>query len=627
MRETEEMEDILSLEAAYGVSGMRRQSILNMVLIGGIALSATGWAGPIFPTLPKMLEQQWKSHEVVHSVRLTGPSGGLYLDHVDRHKVLRRFLDARGVHPLLQIVERPSDFDQGRHGYGLTGAARFNIRSYSLKVGRYDVCDVSIRTVESPSGSIHALGVVPVVGGVYPFSDDAWQAQDEALVVALHHLSKVGVDTRYHIVTQASMCLYPQNEELIPAWKLVVRAGNIPYQMFVGESEVFDGGILGFDATAKVRAYRKNPKDAQIVDFDVNVSGDGFMTNEYFITSSGDPSRPRQQSASNTFTQSPSSNYFQEQSTFAHVNEHFDFATSKGYIWKGPKPLTVKSNVTFSGGEVNNALYTPFDGRFGPFILIANGDGVGFQSLALDSDVVSHEFGHHIVFGSLTSTSGESLVIHEGLADAIAFMRSGDGCLGESICPVKSNPSDSKCQINGACLRSGATTMKYQDPSYNSSQSHFKGQVVSGLFWDMYRSGKIPTSEMGKLAIGTVSFLPARADMAALVVAILDADFALFNRQYQSVIIEAAETRGLGVQNLGINLASIDGIAPPPEDQGSRSKSGGDGFLGLCSIGTVSRSSESSVLVALVLILPILAQIAAARRRPVLVRVPKSKQK
>jgi hypothetical protein len=602
---------------------MLKQYISGLLTMGLILCPAMVHAGSLFPTLPKMIETEWQSHSIMQSTRLRhSAAGGLSLDHYDRHRVLREILQIRGVHPLMQLVERPSDYEGARRGISLTGAAHLNVRHYLLRVGKYDVCDANFRTVESPSGTLNAMGVIPNVSAVYPFVDDAWPGKDEAVSSALSNLMAAGVDPRSYILTQASMCLYPEHEQLTPAWKIVLRIGHVPYQFYVGDAGVLEGDILGFDIDAKVRAYRKNPKDGQISDFTVNVTGDGFLTNEYFTTTSSDPARPRQQASNNIFAQSMSSGYAPEQSAFAHVNEHFDFASSKGYLWKGPKPLTVKTNVTFSGGDVNNALYTPFDGRFGPFILIANGDGIGFQGLALDSDVVSHEFGHHIIFGSITSTQGESLVIHEGLADAIAFMRSGDGCLGESICPVKANPSDSRCQINGSCLRSGATSMKYGDSTYNSSQAHFKGQIVSGLFWDLYQSGKIPKDEMGKLAIGTVAYLPARANIAALVTAILDADFALFNRQYQSAIIDAAAGRGMGVDKLGINLASIDGIAPPSEEE-SKSKSGGGGFLGLCSIGSGHMSMESSLLIAIILILPIAAQIIVTRRRPVLVPIPK----
>jgi hypothetical protein len=580
----------------------------------GVPLSK---ADGLFPTMPQMIEQHWESHAILGSRLLSSAP----LDHSDRHKALRQYLDHRGVHPLLQLVEEPSDQEVSPFGLSEFQGPLLRSRSYALRVGAYEVCNVSVRTVETPRGEIRAVGVVPNVDSVFAFTDDAWPSKEEALTLAHEQLSRQGVRVASSQLRFASRCLYPKNHEFIPAWKLVVRSGYYPYQLFVSDAEVLEGDLLAFDVTAKVRAYQSNPTDVQLKDFDVTVNGSGYMANDYFVTQSADAAKPRQFSSTNLFQANQFSAYFAEQSSFLHVNRHFDYASSMGYIWKGPKPLTVKNHVVFSNGDINNAVYTPFDGQTGPFILIANGDGIGFQGLALDSDVVSHEFGHHIIFGSLKATTGESLVIHEGLADAIAFVRSGDACLGESICPMKSNPLESKCQVNGECLRSGATTMKYRDSAYNASQAHFKGQVVSGLFWDMYSSGKISAADMGRLVIGAAAFLPSKADMAALLLAVLDADQALFplpsgKGKYRDTILAAADGRGLGAETLGLNLDSVDGVAPDTQEEGAqKSKSGGKGFLGLCSVGTSTLSIGSSALVVFLLMVPLVIQFVTARRR------------
>src|SRR5690606_34583582 len=110
--------------------------------------------------------------------------------------------------------------------------------------------------------------------------------------------------------------------------------------------------------------------------------------------------------------------------------------------------------------------------------------------LSTNSDVVAHEFGHHVEFESLQETRGESLVMNEGLTDYFAMARSGDSCLGESICPYNSSIN---CEVNQkapkqSCLRS-ATAVKYVLNENTKTDAHFKSQFISGMLWDL-RTGE-----------------------------------------------------------------------------------------------------------------------------------------
>ena len=99
----------------------------------------------------------------------------------------------------------------------------------------------------------------------------------------------------------------------------------------------------------------------------------------------------------------------------------------------------ILSGLSLTNGYDNaSRLNSASDGTL-PSIKIDDGDGLVLQNLITDGDVVSHELGHHIIFKTLTSTIGESLVLQEGLADAFAFFRTSNACLGESICPKNSS--------------------------------------------------------------------------------------------------------------------------------------------------------------------------------------------
>ena len=118
--------------------------------------------------------------------------------------------------------------------------------------------------------------------------------------------------------------------------------------------------------------------------------------------------------------------------------------------------------------------------------------------------------------------------------------------------------------------------------------------------------------------------MPAAAQIKDLVIAVLNAEYVLFAKTYQPVILAAAEARGMSVASLGIDLSTIDGkkdsvaatAAAPAKSSSKKS------ILGLCSIGSESGSTVSSLWIAMGLLLPVIVQILR-RPRPVLVKARK----
>jgi len=468
------------------------------------------------------------------------------------------------------------------------------------------------------------LGLLPSVDAVYPTNIDSWPSPEEAALKVRQAIREEDPSGEISLIAM-SRCLFPLAGELIPTWKVRARVDHTPYEIYVSGDEIVEGFSLAFDATAKVKAYHSNPKHPDpakqaLVEFSVEVSGDGTLRNDYFITGFGDDTvrntAPFDADQSNA-------RHFDEQSSFAHVNRQFQFVSQFGYVWKGPKPMMVLTS--FSGAGQGNAQYMPFDGKSGPFIIIGPDYPGMLTNLAIDSDVVSHEFGHHVVFGSVTVVpkGSESIVVHEGLADAMTFYASGDYCLAESICPATTPKpaSQEPCFLPKQCLRTAENRMKYLDPSYmsNSSKAHIRGQVISGLFADLKIGGAIPSDNLNKLLVATVTYLPRQATVKSVVVALLDADFALFGQQYSSIIKNAASSRAMGVEELGINLAEVDGKAPVTQ---SSKKKSGDGFLGLCSIGAERQNTSSALFIMMLLLAPLVASLLHGAR-PQVVRVRK----
>ncbi len=578
----------------------------------------------LFKTLPDMIEREWMSHEISAGAILTGSHSSLSTQ--DRHDLIRRHLNERGLHPLLNLIAKPNDFDEKPAGQ-FSNDLGLTVREYGVRAGTFEVCKSTIRTVDSPRGSSHVLGLLPSVDAVYPTNIDSWPSPEEAALKVRQAIREEDPSGDISLIAM-SRCLFPLAGELIPTWKVRARVDHTPYEIYVSGDEIVEGFSLVFDATAKVKAYHTSPKHPDpskqaLVEFTVEVSGDGTLRNDYFVTGFGDDTvrntAPFDADQSNA-------RHFDEQSSFAHVNRIFQFVSQFGYVWKGPKPLKVLTSSGFSGAGPGNADFIPFDGKSGPFIRIGPDSPGKLTNLAIDSDVVSHEFGHHVVFGSVTDIpmGSESVVVHEGLADAITFYASGDNCLAESICPASTPNSASQdpCFSPKKCLRTADNSMKYLDPVYmaNASRAHIRGQLISGLFADLRRGGAIPSDNLNKLLVATVTYLPRQATVKALVVALLDADFALFGQQYSAIIKNAASSRAMGVEELGINLAEVDGKAHVT--QSSKKKSSGDGFLGLCSIGAERQNMSSALFILMILLAPLVASLLP-RARPQVVRVRK----
>ncbi len=130
----------------------------------------------------------------------------------------------------------------------------------------------------------------------------------------------------------------------------------------------------------------------------------------------------------------------------------------------------------------DNAQYLPggVSGTEAPAIVVGTGwepdQGAErtLRYLGKDADVVMHEFHHHIIFRSLTSTSGETGAMHEGLADFFTYSITGNNKLGESIVPS----SYSKGALRAANV---SGTIK----NFVGQPVHIAGEFWSTVLWDV----------------------------------------------------------------------------------------------------------------------------------------------
>ena len=195
------------------------------------------------------------------------------------------------------------------------------------------------------------------------------------------------------------------------------------------------------------------------------------------------------------------------------------------------KPLHAFVNVAdLDGvGEFNNAFYDPFYQLFE----FGNGDGVVLANVGTDSDVASHEMGHHF-FETLVEplaffTGDPVLAMHEGFADAVAALWNGDPNMGESVVPGQ------------PYLRTLANSAIYPDDV--APDPHETGLIYGGMLWSLQQS--LGASELEEILMAGLPFLPAQPDPWDFPAALVSGDQALNGGVNVPTLNAAASARGL----------------------------------------------------------------------------------
>jgi hypothetical protein len=290
------------------------------------------------------------------------------------------------------------------------------------------------------------------------------------------------------------------------------------------------GGAQGSPGLARI--YDRSPLDS-LIDQPLLLTGDGTLTSEHFESDGSNVARAF--AGDLQFIYEVGDARFPEVSTFTNATRVLAWFASFGFDMAEEK-ITIQANATI-GGSVNNAVYMPSVGA-GATIAIGSGDGAVLQNLALDRDVVFHEFSHHVIFQKLQATSGESLVLHEGLADSLTMLHNDDPCLGPSICPALS----SVCAVQGQCLRTADNNLTM---STAPGTAHLDSQVLSGYIWDLHQSGTFSGTELVTLTLAAIDQLSSQSSFVEFVNAMLSEDQSLFGGAHGGIIGSLAADREL----------------------------------------------------------------------------------
>ena len=336
------------------------------------------------------------------------------------------------------------------------------------------------------------------------------------------------------------------------------------------------------------------------------------MLNRYFDTAAlvderGDIQQLNE--PSNIFDYHDTDKRMAQVSTFAHANLMLQWFEQLGFSWYGNERVMLLVHANYDPmrnyKNPNNAFYAPplrgQDGsRSAAQIRVGDGDGHTLQNLALDGDVIAHEFGHHVIFQYLPATGGQAGAIHEGLADYFTFARTGNPCLAESTCP----PGSDACQLRGQCMR-------YADHGYTWHDLqglgvHIEGQALSAMLWDLRTEFGLTADDVNRLAFDAVQHFTAQTQLRDFIDSLLMADRNAFQGRNCANIINAALGRGL--QNfIAIGIDCGEGVTAKAlvEKASSENKRISKKHTkGGC--GTIFASPAASSYALIILLLPLL---------------------
>ena len=409
------------------------------------------------------------------------------------------------------------------------------------------ICGYSVRLSHIANGRQLALGGIPVIDPQVAPPPLEWPDPTRSAASVSRAWALTNGAAKSWQKTDATRCYTIHQGQLLPAWKLHFDVNGLPYEAIADDHQVYSMSSRYFRADGLARAYLWNDVvSPTLSDLPLTqLIGDGSLSDHKLQLANSD-GYTKAYSPDHNFIYDVSDERFAQASAFAHAQQHRLWLERQGAPWVGDKPLQIKLHARL-GGSVNNAIYLPGDDTHAATIALGDGDGIELKNLSLDADVVGHELGHHIVFQTLKKTDGESLLIHEALADFLQYAHAGNPCLGESICPIGSDA----CVLEAQCLRSGTINLVYEDATWNSwslSRKHLghrHSQVLSAMLWDLVVREQINLNDLVKLVLRAIRLLGEDSGIADFLASLQAADTELFDGTHITQLRAAVAARGL----------------------------------------------------------------------------------
>ena len=307
-----------------------------------------------------------------------------------------------------------------------------------------------------------------------------------------------------------------------------------PQSGFHGVGRVYDDNSVVTPQT-KLRTFK-------------NLDGSGYLVGDvvgvysYNAQSSAGYSY-ESYSADLRFNHKPSNRRFAEQNLYYHVNQVNDFFFEK-FKFTQTRPTVAIAHVISARGNAFSSTYCVEGSRNDlnncPEESIQNrltfGTPTDYRNnLALDAEVIYHEFGHSVNArraGNAFYSMPYGRAMNEAYADYFSSTIFNDPCMGEGASP------------GVPCTRRLDNSKTFPQDVVEESQ-HATGLIWGGSLWDLRNS--LGASVTDQLAYNSLSYLPrdGSADFQQGLLALIQADQALYDGSHLQTIRQVLNNRGI----------------------------------------------------------------------------------
>lgn len=326
-------------------------------------------------------------------------------------------------------------------------------------------------------------------------------------------------------ISEPKPIFHVENGELVSWWKLRTDRGRV---YWMRESDGFWGEEmpLPLHANAKALLYRENKvasagaglEEIQLSDL-IDVS---YLRNKFFrvLNCQGskisyDKCGNYARSAGGFYRYPYESSEYSEMVGYYSIQRAMEWhrgiqsnsqkSSFENFALKGPIDVFVRADAT------NAPFYVPRSSLLesdNPAIVVSTGaeDNVTSGTLSFlskDSDVLFHEFSHHIIYRSVqpNTSASQARVIQEGLADYFTYAITGNNRLGESI-------------YGGEPLRQGNLNTALDASLFSPTGSwnpYNVGDILSSALWSLrltFAEWKNGYNQIDKIVWDAIDLLP-----------------------------------------------------------------------------------------------------------------------
>jgi len=386
--------------------------------------------------------------------------------------------------------------------------------------------------------------------------DDAEITAERALGVVASRVEKAS----------SELVILPRGANQHLAWRVIVsKKGLIDRTWLVYIDAKKKGWVLykkklQSSATGTGTAYRENPTTTpsletvtlnNLTDDSSSLEGDyGKPYNANCLETAEDTSDlsnlSTASSSSRVYGYTSDDNRLEEVMAYYHLNRVYDMLKSTfGFSsLDGQIPIFVNAqDPDYPLRGYDNAFYSR-DDTFSSTGYLLFGCGDELNNLGLDSDVITHEYGHAVLDHIQPELyevieHNYSGAIHESVGDTMASYFGTNGVIGEWGLTAKYGSGDYSRNMDN--------TRKYPEdvyePSYGVSEVHYTGEILNGVFWDIKDAVGVDTAF--QLFFSAINLLPNDANFFDMRDAWVTADSSTYDGANTDAIEAAFANRGI----------------------------------------------------------------------------------